>query len=163
VQLFLRAARARAAQLFRLLMSPRTEKHHERPRAVAAHIAIAGLAAVAALFIQIAWQADFNPVSKQAWRPNAALAIILATAWLLWTAWTHTAIVRSRGNASTSDRRRLLGRATLDLLVAAVSGAILFQGHGSQFVLFGLWVIPPTLIAISIPSSVALLVSAATR
>src|SRR5438046_2168628 len=103
-------------------MSSRSEARNQRSTAATAHVAIAVLAAIAALFIQVSWQADFDPLAKNAWRPNAALAIALATAWLLWTAWVHVAIARSRGAAFVS-RRRLVGRALLDLLVAAVAGA----------------------------------------
>src|SRR5438067_1669621 len=88
---------------------PRSQTQNEPPRAAAAHGAIAGLAAIGALFIQISWRADFDPITKHAWQPHAALAIVFATGWLLWTAWVHAAIVRSRGAASVA-RSRLLGR-----------------------------------------------------
>jgi hypothetical protein len=144
------------------MMSPQSIAPPRRPKTAAAHLAIAVLATTGAMFIQVAWGADFDPITSSSWRLPAALAIVFATVWLVWTAWLHAKIARSPGE-SWMSKRRMISRAAVNLLVAAVAGAILLQGHRSPFAVAGLWVVSPTLLAVGVPSGVALLMNAAGR
>jgi hypothetical protein len=123
--------------------SPRTGAR----RPLAAHWAVAGVALVGAAVMQTSWP-DAIPSS---YRLISIAVILCATAWALSTAWLHW---RLRLAATPC---RMAGQAVLDLLVAAMAGFILNQGHLSPLALAGLWTIPPVLLALGVPSGVALL------
>ena len=131
-------------------MKPRSLSPSHARRPLAAHYAIAGLATIGAGILQTSW----TSASSAALGPLTISVILCATAWALSTAWLHW---RLRAPAAPS---RMTWQAILDLLVAAMTGVILKQGHLSPVAFAGLWTIPPVLLALALPSALVLLLAA---
>src|SRR5262245_61481340 len=123
------------------LMSPRSPVRAIGRHALAAHAAIVALALIGVAVVQTSWTSAGYFKSLGTLRLLAPAAILCTTAWLFSTAWLHW---RLRSSAATDKVAR---QAVLDLLVSALAGFILNQGHLSLVALAGLWTIPPVLLA----------------
>ena len=126
---------------------PRSSPPRRARRPLGAHWAIAGVAVIGAAIMQTSWPDVITPNYKLA----SIAAILCATAWALSTVWLHwrLRLVETPG--------QIAEQAILDLIVAAMAGILLSQGHLSPLALAGLWMIPPVLLALGAPSGVALL------
>jgi hypothetical protein len=124
------------------------------PRAYARHWAAAGLALLGALVLQSAWPVVYSgDQQKSAWL--LAPCVIAATGYLLATAWFHaTATRRDRNNPGLPLGRLSRGLAC-DLILGCASGAALASGHTAALFRAGLWIVPPTLLAVCAASALA--------
>jgi hypothetical protein len=122
----------------------------------AVHVAICGLATLAAGFVQLNWSSAFSRDLPSAPPANAFAAIIAVTAWLVATAWLHRDLGR-RG-----DRRLVLAQnaARLSLLadsmLAGVAAAMIWRGHESPLFPKAIWTLCPVILVIAILSATAI-------
>jgi hypothetical protein len=118
-------------------------------RLAAAHVTVAALALAGAITLQASWTA----VSLTA--GSVGLTIVVATLWLLSTAWLHN---RLRRQPIQTTRAGL--QAASDVVVVCLAGLLLQLGHDSS--LAHLWLMPPVLLAVAATSAVVLAIAALT-
>jgi hypothetical protein len=145
---------AAASQLHTMRLTPANQERQSP--AVAADLAIAGLAAAGAVFAQRSWATDLESAGLQHWRGRLAIATAAITAWLLLTAWVHWRLARSRRSRVSSRRGLLWSLAAFNVGLAAAAGILLAQGHHSNLPIAGLSDLPPTIIAVALPSAASL-------
>jgi len=121
-------------------------------RTVARHGAAAVVAVVGAITLQVAWPAVFSgDKQKSPWLLAAMLNA--ATGYLLATAWFHATTAHGRPN-DLGPRLGRLGRGlACDLILGCASGAALASGHTATLFRAGLWIVPPTLLAVCAASA----------
>jgi hypothetical protein len=129
-------------------------------RPLAAHLAIAALAVAGAALVQSCWGEALHADVAPGWRSYIAATIAATTAWLGSAAWLHWRLTCEASEGRRTQAKQLILNAVSDLLVAAFAGFILREGHKSPVALAGLWLIPPTLLAVAAPSALVLLASA---
>ena len=125
-------------------------------RVAAVHLAVCGLAILAAGLVQIPWDAVLGGPGFASWSGRAMLAAGAATAWLLATAWLHRELARRGegrlGLTQNDSRLQLLG----DSLLAGIAGAIIWRGHESPLAAVGAWSICPAILVMGVLSAVGL-------
>lgn len=125
-------------------------------RVAAVHLAVCGLAILAAGLVQIPWDAVFGRPEFGLWSGRAILAAGAATAWLLATAWLHRELARcgeSRLRLTPNESRfSLLG----DSLLAGIAAAIIWRGHESPLAAAGAWAVCPAVLVMGMLSAVGL-------
>jgi hypothetical protein len=126
-------------------------------RWVSGHLAVAALAIAGAAAVAMGGSSDLRSAGIDGWRAYIVAAILSAVAWLLSTALVHGQLARSAGPRSPGW---LAMSGASDVVVAAIAGFLLLQGHASPLALAGLWKLCPTLLAVAALSAAVLLASA---
>jgi hypothetical protein len=134
----------------------RTSLHHRsltRPaQAAAALVAIAG-----AGLVQVGWADVLDPRSS-AGRPSAAALLVLASFYLVASAWFNVQGALRTGGTGEPWWPRRLGLFCDGMLSGTVL-AIMTRGHQSGVLSLGLWSVPPVLFAFSSISGTITLLS----
>jgi hypothetical protein len=124
-------------------------------RANAAHWMAAAVALVGAVAIQWMWPAAVHRDDDQHWW----VLLLSATAYLLATFRFHYHKTQWRPHELV-PRMWSLGRWLLcDLIIGLLAGIALAKGHDALVIRAGLWLLPPTLLAVSGASALAAVVA----
>ena len=118
-------------------------------RLAAAHVTVAALALAGAITLQASWMAVSLAGS------SVGLTIVVATVWLLSTAWLHNRLRRQPIQTPSAGLQ-----AASDVVVVGLAGILLWLGHESS--LARLWLLPPVLLAVAATSAVVLAIAALT-
>jgi hypothetical protein len=105
------------------------------------------LAFFGAVVVQFGWPVVLNPRGS-AGRPSAAALLVLATAYLLVSAWSIWQGTLRNGSASQLGWPRRIGLFCDGMLSGTVL-AIMTRGHQGGVLGLGLWMAPPVLFTFS--------------
>jgi hypothetical protein len=121
-----------------------------------AHISLMLLAALSAVAVQTAWPSALKAAGTIGWWPYVVAVLVATTAWLFSAGWLHWRLAHWQADDPLQRLMRLLMNAVSDFLVWAIAAMTLFKGPESRMLLAGLWIVPPTLMAVAAASIVVL-------
>jgi len=110
------------------------------------------LSGVGAAVVQWGWIEVTRPENAHRWAAIASLQVVV-TGYLVCLAWFHAHSARWRANSLVQRLWHLGQGLACDLASCLLIVAILIRGHEGGVLGLGLWMIPPTLLAISAVSA----------
>jgi hypothetical protein len=134
------------------------------PRMAPVHVGVCALGILGALVLQLAWLEIHAREPSASWWPIDAGAILVATGYLIATAYLHgwLASAGRRGHAQPpveTGRPNLWQALMADAMVTAYMILVLIRGPQAELYRAGLWILLPTLLTLASASSVAALLS----
>jgi hypothetical protein len=114
---------------------------------------VAWLTGLAAGTVQLGWLNVAQTKNILSWPADAGL-LVAATAYLICLARFHASTARWRPGMLAPRLWRLGLGMTYDLSICALAVVSLVRGPQSGVLLLGLWLIPPTLLAVSVLSAI---------
>ena len=115
----------------------------------------AAIALIGAIVMQWMWPAAVYREDGQRWW----VVLLSATAYLVATARFHYRKARWRPNELV-PRLWSLGRwLVCDVMIGLLAGIAIAKGHDAHVIKAGLWLLPPTLLAVSAASALAALIA----
>ena len=133
-------------------MTPDVDEYGQPLRAFPAQWNIVVLAALGAGVLQAGWLEIANRSEQESYWPLDAWLLVVATGYLLATAWLHARTWRWRPNELVSRLWQLGSALAMDAMLCLMAIWILVKGSAATTLRAGLWIAPPVVIAVGVAS-----------